>query len=251
MYMYSIVVGTLNQYCYHTACPILKNRSYQFKSINQNLHHHESQDNNSFTNKPVNQRPFKYVDMYMYSCMHCYIKPVYQTCLSLSKASVLAMAAIPLLNLSTAFSSSSSSTKEGLAGILGGGSIPSLFGMPLTTSNITPQLVRQSYETNHTHLILLRKSINQLFFLFPYPNRDLNPRPHAQQTMDSNHKATTTSLQLLLNNYPHLYLTPITTMQHYSTAGMIQSYETNHTHWIKFSDLHYTTITYKSSFTEN
>ena len=63
------------------------------------------------------------------------------TCFSLSNDSILVIEVIAVLNFSTAFSSSCSSTKEGLAGILGGGCIPSDLGIPITTSYITPHAV--------------------------------------------------------------------------------------------------------------
>ncbi len=56
---------------------------------------------------------------------------------------MLVMEVIAVLNFSTAFSSSCSSTNEGLAGILGGGCMPSDLGMPITTSYITPHAVRR------------------------------------------------------------------------------------------------------------
>ena len=57
------------------------------------------------------------------------------------------MEAMAVLNFSTAFSSSSNSTNEGLAGIFGGRCIPSDLGIPVTTSNITPQPVLTSCRT--------------------------------------------------------------------------------------------------------
>ena len=60
---------------------------------------------------------------------------------------MLEMEATAVLNFSTAFSSSSNSTNEGLAGIFGGRCIPSDLGIPVTTSNITPQPVFISYRT--------------------------------------------------------------------------------------------------------
>ena len=60
---------------------------------------------------------------------------------------MLEMEATAVLNFSTAFSSSSNSTNEGLAGIFGGRCIPSDLGIPVTTSNITPQPVFTSYRT--------------------------------------------------------------------------------------------------------
>ena len=64
---------------------------------------------------------------------------------------MLEMDAMAVLNFSTAFSSSSNSTNEGLAGIFGGRCIPSDFGMPVTTSYITPQAVLASYRTSSTN----------------------------------------------------------------------------------------------------
>jgi len=73
------------------------------------------------------------------------------TCFNLSRARMLEMDAMAVLNFSTAFSSSSNSTNEGLAGIFGGRCIPSDFGMPVTTSYITPQAVLASYRTSSTN----------------------------------------------------------------------------------------------------
>ena len=69
---------------------------------------------------------------------------------------MLEMEAMAVLNFSTASSSSSNSTKEGLAGIFGGRCIPSDLGIPVTTSNITPQPVLTSCrkvnaQVTHTH----------------------------------------------------------------------------------------------------
>ena len=74
---------------------------------------------------------------------------VHCTCFNLSSDRMLEMFPIAFLNFSTAFSSSSSSTKDGFAGIFGGGLIPSDFGIPITTSNMTPQAVRVSCPEQH------------------------------------------------------------------------------------------------------
>ena len=93
------------------------------------------------------------------------------TCFNLSRARMFEMDAMAVLNFSTAFSSSSSSTNEGLAGIFGGRCIPSDFGMPATTSYITPQAILASYRTLiTTSAVLSSPTVHNVLLYAPREN---------------------------------------------------------------------------------